>query len=211
MNRRQRLNTQTSDITVANRWTDSVIYVAIILRKDMEHPQLIRIGRMELQQLTGTVLNKSVGSGMDELYGWPELDEDVAVYMGSHLLETFFGNHWKNGYQRRYSILHGNRHDASAEPGCRQLRGSGRRLLGQKHFHHLFIIVCSYPKPYGADNIHNIITFGGMQYDLSEQEWNQATSVFPQPGSFPGLSGSLKGSSHLDLSTRHLSGDPGHQ
>ena len=177
-----------------NRWTDSVIYVAIIL-EGYGHPQLIRIGtEMELQQLTGTVLNKSVESGMDELYGWPELDEDVAVYMGSHLLETFLETTGRMDTRGRYSILHGNRHDASAEPGCHTNR-IRQAVTGQKHFHHLFIIVCSYPNPYGADNIHNIIAFGGMQYDLSEQEWNQATASFPQPGSFPVCQGSLKGSS----------------
>lgn len=178
-----------------NRWTDSVIYVAIILRKDMEHPQLIRIGtEKELQQLTGTVLNKSVESGMDELYGWPELDEDVAVYMGSHLLETF----WK---PLEEWIPEGDTVFYTATGMMHQLNldvipiGSGRRLLDRNTF-----ITCSSlsvvtQTPYGADNIHNIIAFGGMQYDLSEQEWNQATASFPQPGSFPGLSGSLKGSS----------------
>ena len=94
----------------------------------------------------------------------------------------------------RYSILHGNRHDASAEPGCHTNR-IRQAVTGQKHFHHLFIIVCSYPNPYGAGNIHNIIAFGGMQYDLSEQEWNQATASFPQPGLFPVCQEAFKGTS----------------
>ena len=82
-----------------NRWTDSVIYGHHFAEGYGASATDQDRHRNGTAATDGTVLNKSVESGMDELYGWPELDEDVAVYMGSHLLETF-GNHWKNGYQR---------------------------------------------------------------------------------------------------------------
>jgi tetratricopeptide (TPR) repeat protein len=158
------------------QWTDSIIYVAIFLKRDDIYPRIIPL--FEDKQLD-TILSKGKGSEINfinDLYRWERKDEKLVTGKGQQLYQLV----WKPlekylaGTQTVYISLSGRLHQLSfAAIPC-----GGTELLSDRYYLHQLSSSVQIINKYQERPIKKIVLYGGIDYDTGLEKMQSTANKY---------------------------------
>ncbi|MBP9550137.1 MAG: CHAT domain-containing protein, partial [Chitinophagales bacterium] len=159
-------------------WTDSIIYIALVITKNAEYPKLIRLGEeKEIKQLLNKPDAFSSMQYVSNLYTWPDPDFEEQTN-GEKLFELF----WQpiEPYLQEGNVIYFsptgylNLISFSAIPNSENTYISDKYGLVQTSS--VAVITDSI---IDENKIKNIVAFGGIRYDASDVELTSVINQLP--------------------------------
>jgi tetratricopeptide (TPR) repeat protein len=160
------------------QWTDSIMYVAILLKSDDIYPRIIPL--FEDKQLD-TILHKGIGSDLNfinDLYRWERKNEKLSSGKGQQLYHLVWKplEEYLESTQTIYFSLSGRLHQLSFAAIPLGVTG----LLSDKYNLHQLSSSVQITTKHQERPIRNIVLYGGIDYDAGLEKLQSAANKYKQ-------------------------------